>query len=59
MDQYQEGDYKYLYGKFKQSINKTLINHIIIPVGSVTDVVLISPSPAELLPAILIAYVPN
>ena len=34
---------------------------IIIPVGNVTDVVFISPSPAELLPATLIVYahIPN
>ena len=30
-----------------------------IPVDNITDVVLVSPSPAELLPATLIVYVPN
>ena len=32
---------------------------VTIPSGNITDVVLISASPAELLPAMLIVYVPN
>ena len=40
-------------------INYTSITIVTIPSGTCSDVVVISPSPAELLPAILIVYVPN
>ena len=40
-------------------INYTLVTIIIIPPGTCSDIVVIFPSPAELLPAILIVYVPN
>ena len=42
-----------------KGINYTLVTIVIIPPGTCSDVVLISPSPAELLPATLIVYVPN
>ena len=40
-------------------INYTLVTIVIIPPGTCSDVVFVSPSPAELLPATLIVYVPN
>ena len=41
--------------------NYTLVTIVTIPPGTCSDVVLISPFPAELLPAILIVYlhIPN
>ena len=41
--------------------NYTLVTIVIIPPGTCSDVVVISPSPAELLPATLIVYmhIPN
>ena len=44
---------KYGYYGYKLFI-KMILKPIIIPVGNVTNIVLISPSPAELLPATLI-----
>ena len=40
-------------------INYTLVTIVIIPLGTCSDVVVISPCPAELLPATLIIYVLN
>ena len=39
--------------------NYILVTIVIIPPGRCSDVAVISPSPAELLPATLIVYVPN
>ena len=40
-------------------INYTLVTIVIIPPDTCSDVVVTSPSPAELFPDTLIVYVPN